>query len=128
MHRKLANLLRTGALLGSLGACGGDPPPPVPPEHARAYAVCQAIMRDGYERWRKIHRKEMSAAEFGRRIRFAELGSDRVRIRSLGGGVYEVSAEAERPGETRQNNIITGQFTCTLKESWTPVGHIISIG
>ena len=115
-------------LLLTMVACTGAPPPAVPPEHARAYAVCQGIMRDGYEHWRRTHRKEMSAAEFSRRIRFAERGSDRVRIRNLGGGVYEVSAEAERPGETRQRSIINGKFTCALKESWTQVGHIISIG
>jgi len=125
--------MRTGAFAGLLlmavAGCGGDKAPPVPPEHARAFAVCQGMMRELYEDWRKRHRKEMSPAEFARRIRFGELGSQGTAVRSLGGGVFEVQGWADRPNETRQKQgTFRGQFACTLRESWTEVAPTQVIG
>lgn len=118
-----------GLLLAALAACGGEEAPPIPPEHARAFAVCQGTMRERYEDWRKIHRKEMSPAEFASRVRFGELGSEGTAVRALGGGVYEVQGWADRPNQSRQREgTFRGQFTCTLRESWTEAAPTVVVG
>ena len=118
-----------GLLLVALAGCGGEEAAPVPPEHARAFAVCQGMMREKYESWRQRHRKEMSPAEFARRTRFGELGEEGTAVRSLGGGVFEVQGWADRPNETRQREgTFRGQFSCTLRESWTQAAPIQVIG
>jgi hypothetical protein len=117
------------ALLIALAACGGEEAPHIPPDHARAFAICQGTMRERYEEWRKIHRKEMSPAEFARRIRFGELGSEGTAVRALGRGVYEVRGWADRPNGSRQREgTFRGQFTCTLRESWTHAAPMQVVG
>jgi hypothetical protein len=117
-----------GLLMIAFAGCGKEAPP-IPPEHARAFAVCQGMMREMYESWRQRHRKEMSPAEFARRTRFGELGEEGTAVRSLGGGVFEVQGWADRPNETRQNEgTFRGQFACTLRESWTRTAPIQVIG
>lgn len=116
-------------LLMALAGCGGEEAAPIPPEHARAFAVCQGMMRERYEDWRKVHRKEMSPAEFARRTTFGELGSEGTAVRSLGGGVFEVQGWAVRPNQTRQGEgTFRGQFACTLRESWTEAEPLRVIG
>jgi hypothetical protein len=118
-----------GLLLMALAGCGAEKEAPIPPEHARAFAVCQGMMRERYEEWRKVHRREMSPAEFARRTTFGELGSEGTAVRSLGGGVFEVQGWAERPNQTRQGEgSFRGHFACTLRESWTEAAPIQVIG
>lgn len=117
-----------GVLLVALAGCGEEAVP-IPPEHARAFAVCQGLMREQYETWRKRHRREMSPAEFARRTRFGELGEEGTAVRALGGGVFEVQGWADRPNETRQKEgTFRGQFACTLRESWTQAAPLQVIG
>jgi hypothetical protein len=116
-------------LLLTLAGCGGEEAVPIPPEHARAFAICQGMIRERYEEWRKIHRKAMSPAEFARRIRFGELGSEGTAVRGLAGGVFEVQGWADRPNGTRQKEgTFRGQFACTLRESWTEAAPTLVIG
>lgn len=71
----------------------------------------------------------MSPAEFARRIRFSELGSEGTAVRALGGGVFEVQGWADRPNEsTQKEGTFRGSFICTLRESWTEVAPTVVIG
>jgi hypothetical protein len=110
----------------ALSACHDEPEGP--PENADAYAACQRIMRGNYERWRKIHLPRMSAAEFDRQIRFADIATDSATVKALGDGVFEVSAFADRPSADHPGQFFRGSFRCTLRQTWTREGPVIQIG
>ena len=99
-----------------------------PPENADAYAACQRIMRDSYERWRQIHLEEMDPAEFGRRIRFPDVATGSATVKELGDGVFEVSAIAGRPSADHPGELFHGSFRCTVRQTWTLQGPVIQIG
>jgi hypothetical protein len=121
--RLIAIILFTAA---GLAACTKEPEPPV--ENADAYAACQQIMRDSYERWRQIHLDDMDPAEFGRRIHFPDVATDSATVKALGDGVFEVSAVAGRPSADNPGELFHGSFRCTVRQTWTVEGPVIQIG
>jgi len=105
--------------------CGAEPA--AEPENAEAYAACQQLMRRNYEDWRRIHRPDLTAEEFGRQIHFTDLAGDSATVRPLGNGLFEVSAYADRPSRTGKGSF-RGSFRCTVRQTWTQEGPVFQIG
>ena len=118
-------LLVVPVVAATLAGCRGAPPAPA--ENADAYAACQQLMRRNYEMWRQVHRRDLSPAEFGRQIHFADIAGDSATVKELGGGLFEVSAFADRPSSDGKG-LFRGSFRCTVRQTWTQEGGIIQIG
>ena len=109
-------------------AAGCRAEPAAEPENADAYAACQQLMLRSYESWRQIHRPDLTAAAFARQVKFTDLAGDSATVRPLGGGVYEVSAYADRPSRANKGSVFRGSFRCRVRQTWTQEGEIIQIG
>jgi hypothetical protein len=115
------------AMLAAAAVAGCRAAPAAEPENADAYAACQRLMLRNYELWRQIHRPDLAAADFARQVRFVDLAGDSATVRPLGGGVFEVSAYADRPSSTRKGSF-RGSFRCRVRQTWTQEGEIFQIG
>jgi len=115
-------------MVAAAAAAGCRAEPAGEPENADAYAACQQLMLRNYEIWRQIHRPDLTAAEFARRVHFTDLAGDSATVRPLGGGVYEVTAFADRPSRTNKGGLFRGSFRCRVRQTWTQEGEILQIG